>query len=236
MSGFSIALIMCLLVLVGVEGYKKSNMGSPCSKQAYEIQTEQECISACKSMGINYLGSWDGPGDFPKCTYTEGKNRVCHFNTSPNPSRAKVFRKEPAKDYSAICLECVDTHPKGTERCLRRKAKGDCVNKKAIQEKCALTCGICAADNANIVVPPQESYELSAMGQFCNPQTLELQTERECINACNELGYQYLGSWYGPRDFPKCTVVLGGNKACHFNTSPVARTPNKDYAAVCKKP
>merc|ERR1712126_721131 len=156
-------------------------------------------------MGINYLGSWNGPGEMPKCTYTEGLNRVCHFNTSPSPSRTNV-----RKEYSAICLECADTHPGGTERCLARMAKGDCANKKAIQEKCALTCGICTADNANIVVPPQDAYQLSAMGQFCNPQTLELQTE------------------------PKCTVVLGGNKACHFNTSPVARTPNKDYAAVCK--
>merc|ERR1712212_650757 len=56
-------------------------------------------------MGIEYLGSWDGPGEIPKCTYTEGLNRVCHFNTSPNPSRT--------------------------------------ANRKAIQEKCALTCGIC---------------------------------------------------------------------------------------------
>jgi len=231
MSGCSIALIMCLLALVGVEGYKKSNMGSACSEQAYDIQTEQECISACQSMGIEYLGSWDGPGEIPKCTYTEGLNRVCHFNTSPNPSRTAI-----RKEYSAICLECADTHPGGTERCLKRMAKGDCANRKAIQEKCALTCGICAADNANIVVPPQAAYQLSVMGQLCNPQTLELQTERECINACNELGYQYLGSWNGPNDFPKCTVVLGGNKACHFNTSPVPDrvNPNKNYAAVCK--
>merc|ERR1712136_654572 len=187
MSGFFIALSMCLLVLVEVEGYKKSNMGSACSEKAYDIQTEQECISACQSMGIEYLGSWDGPGEIPKCTYTEGLNKVCHFNISPNPSRTGI-----RKEYSAICLECADTHA---------------------------------------------GYQLSVMGQLCNPQTLELQTERECINACNELGYQYLGSWNGPNDFPKCTVVLGGNKACHFNTSPVPDrvNPNKDYAAVCKK-
>merc|ERR1719370_707164 len=97
-------------------------------------------------MGIEYLGSWDGPGEIPKCTYTEGLNRVCHFNTSPNPTRTAI-----RKEYSAICLECADTHPGGSERCLKRMAKGDCANRKAIQEKCALTCGICAADNAKIV-------------------------------------------------------------------------------------
>ena len=231
MSGFSFTFIFCLLVLVGVEGYKKSNMGSLCSEQAYEIQTEQECISACKSMGITYLGSWSGPGDFPKCTYTEGGNRVCHFNTSPSPGRTN-----PNSQYSAICLECADTHPKGTERCLKRMVKGECATKKGIQEKCALTCGICAADNANIVVPPQGGFQKSAKGTLCNPQTLELQTELECINACKELGYPYLGSWNGPGDFPKCTFTEGGNRVCHFNTSPApGRTNvNSQYAAICK--
>jgi len=231
MSGCSITFIVCLLVLVGVEGYKKSTMGSLCSQQAYEIQTEQECISACQSMGITYLGSWNGPGDFPKCTYTEGGNRVCHFNTSPSPGRTN-----PNSQYSAICLECADTHPAGAERCLKRMAKGDCVNRKAIQEKCALTCGICAADNANIVVPPQGGFQKSAKGTLCNPQTLELQTEQECINACKELGYPYLGSWNGPGDFPKCTFTEGGNRVCHFNTSPApGRTNvNSQYAAICK--
>ena len=131
MSGFSFTFIFCLLVLVGVEGYKKSNMGSLCSEQAYEIQTEQECISACKSMGITYLGSWNGPGDFPKCTYTEGGNRVCHFNTSPSPGRSN-----PNSQYSAICLECADTHRKGAATCEKRKAKGKCATKKRVQRKC----------------------------------------------------------------------------------------------------
>ena len=65
----------------------------------------------------------------------------------------------------------------------------------------------------------------------------ELQTEQECINACSELGYQYLGSWNGPGDFPKCTFTEGGNRVCHFNTSPVpGRTNvNSEYAAICKK-
>jgi len=232
MMGYSITFIMCLLVLVEVDGYMKSNMGSLCSEQAYEIQTEQECISACQSMGIKYLGPWNGPGDFPKCTYTEGGNRVCHFNTSPSPGRS-----DPNSQYSAICLECADTHRKGAATCEKRKAKGKCATKKRVQRKCALTCGMCTADNANIVVPPKGGFQKSNKGTLCNPQTLELQTEQECINACSVLGYQYLGSWNGPGDFPKCTFTEGGNRVCHFNTSPVpGRTNvNSEYAAICKK-
>ena len=44
------------------------------------------------------MGPWNGPGDFPKCTFTEGGNRVCHFNTSPIPGRTNV---NPT--YAAIC-------------------------------------------------------------------------------------------------------------------------------------
>ena len=115
--------------------------------------------------------------------------------------------------------------------------KGECATKKGIQEKCALTCGICAADNANIVVPPQGGFQKSAKGKLCNPQTLELQTEQECINACKELGYPYLGSWNGPGDFPKCTFTEGLNRVCHFNTSPIPgrANVNSEYAAICKK-
>merc|ERR1712223_768602 len=160
------------LNVVSGPAFQKSAKGTTCNPQNLELQTEQECINACNELGYPYLGSWNGPGDFPKCTFTEGGNRVCHFNTSPSPGRTN-----PNSQYSAICLECADTHPKGTERCLKRMAKGDCVNRKAIQEKCALTCGICAADNANIVVPPQGGFQKSAKGTLCNPQTLELQTE-----------------------------------------------------------
>jgi len=138
MSTYIVYLLVGLLTLVGVEGYKKSSMGKLCDYQALEIQTEQECINACAAMGITYLGSWNGPGDFPKCTYTEGLNRVCHFNTSPSPGRSSVNSQ-----YSAICLECADTHSGGTARCEARKAKGDCGVKKSIIEGCELTCGVC---------------------------------------------------------------------------------------------
>ena len=226
MSGCSTMYVICILVLVGVEGYQKSNMGSLCSNIAYEIQTEQECISACQSLGITYLGSWDGAGDFPKCTFTEGLNKVCHFNTNSSPGRTNVNSK-----YSAICLECADIHPKGTTRCEARKAKGECATRPGIQRKCALTCAICTADSLNIA-----TFQKATMGTLCNPQTLELETEQECINACNALGYPYLGSWNGPGDFPKCTFTEGLNRVCHFNTSPVpGRTNvNSQYAAICK--
>ena len=76
----------------------KSPIGTLCNTQNSEIQTEQECIAACRKLGITYLGPWNGPGDFPKCTFTEGLNRVCHFNTSPIPGRTNVNPK-----YAAIC-------------------------------------------------------------------------------------------------------------------------------------
>jgi len=230
MSADFVYFLVGLLTSVGVEGYKKSSMGKLCDDQALEIQTEQECINACAAMGITYLGSWNGPGDFPKCTYTEGLNRVCHFNTSPAPGRSSVNSQ-----YSAICLECADTHAGGTARCEARKAKGDCGVKKSIIEGCELTCGVCTADSLNVVAGP--AFQKSAKGTTCNQQNLELQTEQECINACNELGYPYLGSWNGPGDFPKCTFTEGLNRVCHFNTSPSpGRTNvNSQYAAICKK-
>ena len=80
------------------ENFWKSPIGALCNPQSSELQTEQECKDACNKLSISYLGSWNGPGDFPKCTFTEGLNRVCHFNTSPIPGRTNVNSK-----YSAIC-------------------------------------------------------------------------------------------------------------------------------------
>ena len=78
--------------------YQKSPMGSLCKSQDMELETEQECKEACLQLGFPYLGSWNDPGDFPQCTFTEGLNRVCHFNTSPTPGRTNVNSQ-----YAAIC-------------------------------------------------------------------------------------------------------------------------------------
>ena len=85
-------------MFLGRNAYEKSTIGYLCKDQKSEIQNEQECIVACRTFGYPYLGSWNGPGDFPKCTFTEGLNKVCHFNTSPNPGRFNVNPK-----YAAIC-------------------------------------------------------------------------------------------------------------------------------------
>ena len=79
-------------------GYQKSRTGTLCQPQSMEIQTEQECIIACAKLRYPYLGSWNGPGDFPKCVFTERLNRVCHFNTSFQPNRFNVNQ-----NYAAIC-------------------------------------------------------------------------------------------------------------------------------------
>ena len=80
--------------------FQKSPMGSLCQSQDLELETEQECKEACLKLGYPYLGSWNDPGDFPKCTFTEGLNKVCHFNESPSPERIKVNPK-----YAAICKQ-----------------------------------------------------------------------------------------------------------------------------------
>ena len=86
-------------------GYQKSPAGTLCHPQHFpysmEIKTEQECRAACTILGYPYLSPWNGPGDFPKCVFTEKLNRVCHFNTSPFPGRSNVNQ-----NYSAIC-KCI---------------------------------------------------------------------------------------------------------------------------------
>ena len=80
-------------------------MGTLCNTKNSELQIEQECIATCRELGITYLGQWNGPGDFPNCTFTEGlkvvcrvRHRVCPFNTSPIPGRTNV---NPT--YATIC-------------------------------------------------------------------------------------------------------------------------------------
>jgi len=80
------------------ERFLKTKRGTLCNPQSSELQTEQECKDACGEFGYPYKGSWDGEGDFPKCQFTEGLNRVCHFNTNPNPDRTKEYPL-----YAAIC-------------------------------------------------------------------------------------------------------------------------------------
>ena len=79
-------------------GFQKSAVGTLCQPQNLELQTEQDCRTACSKLGYPYRGSWNGPGDFPKCVFTERVNRVCHFNTSSQPGRTNVNGK-----YAAIC-------------------------------------------------------------------------------------------------------------------------------------
>ena len=89
-------------------------MGTLCNTKNSELQIEQECIAACKELGITYLGPWNGPGEFPKCQFTEGLNRVCHFNTSPIPGRTNVNPK-----FAAICkkIDYSGTLKKRLRRC-----------------------------------------------------------------------------------------------------------------------
>ena len=115
---------MALSAFVAVKGYQKSAMGSSCSKRALEIKKESECKQACTELGITYLSPWDGPGDFPGCTYTEGLNKVCHFNTNKNPGRSNLN-----PNYSAICKDCEDV--KSAKQCDKQgKTKSKCDNKK----------------------------------------------------------------------------------------------------------
>ena len=86
--------------LVDEDRFEKSSMGTLCNSKNIELQTEDECKIACAELGFSYKGSFNGPGDFPKCQYTEGGNRGCYFNTSPSPGRSDVNSK-----YSAICAK-----------------------------------------------------------------------------------------------------------------------------------
>ena len=228
MLTYRVSILLAVSAIVLVEGYKKTKMGTICAKRVLEIKNANECRQACAKLGYRYLGSWNGPGDFPACTFTEGLNKVCHFNTNKNPGRNK-----PNPLYSAICKECKDTMPEKT--CQEEGVKQNkCPDKKWARKNCMATCAIC---DANAIIDDGKKFEKAAKGSLCNPQTNELAKEGDCITACAELGFQYLGSWNGPGDFPKCLYTEGFNKVCHFNTSPSpGRTkPNPQYAAICKK-
>merc|ERR1712126_661132 len=103
------AILLAVSAIVAVQGYEKTPMGTTCAKRVLEIKKEKKCIQACAELGYQYLGSWDEAGDFPACTFTEGLNKVCHFNTNKNPGRTDVNPK-----YSAICKECKDKKPEKT--------------------------------------------------------------------------------------------------------------------------
>ena len=223
------AILLAVSAIVAVQGYEKTPMGTTCAKRVLEIKKEKECIQACAELGYQYLGSWDTAGDFPACTFTEGLNKVCHFNTNKNPGRTDVNTK-----YSAICKECKDKKPEKT--CQNAGIlKNKCQNTKWARRNCMATCAIC---DPNAIIDDGKKFEKSAQGSLCNPQNNELATEGDCITACAELGIQYSGSWDGPNDFPKCVYTEGLNKVCHFNTSPnPGRTDiNPKYTAICKKP
>ena len=236
--------LLVVFAIAAVQGYEKSKIGTNCEIRALEIKTESECKQACASLSYRYLGSWNGPNDFPGCTFTEGFNRVCHFNTNSNPDR-KLNCPNCAK-YAAICKKCEDTATGNrcqnqgitNNRCIT--GAGGNGKKWARQTGCLATCGYCDP-NYNAA-----TYEKAAKGSFCNPQTNQLTTEAECRTACNELGYTMDGnhpSWNGPGDFPACLYTEGLNRVCHFNTSPNPATsiqnvpaPGKtEYAAICKK-
>ena len=85
------------------ERFLKTKIGTLCNPQSSELQTEQDCKDACGEFGYPYKGSWDEEGGFPKCQFTEGVNRVCHFNTNPNPDRTREYPK-----YAAICKKSDD--------------------------------------------------------------------------------------------------------------------------------
>merc|ERR1712212_274006 len=109
MLTFRLTILLAVSAIVAVQGYEKTKMGTTCAKRVLEIKKEKECIQACAELEYQYLGPWDGRDDFPACTFTEGLNKVCHFNTNKNPGRTNVNPK-----YSAICKECKDKKPEKT--------------------------------------------------------------------------------------------------------------------------
>jgi len=238
MARISFCILLSLAAFVAVEGYQKSAMGTTCSKRALEIKKESECIQACAALGIQYKGSWDGPDDFPGCTYTEGLNKVCHFNTN------KKGRTMNPK-YSAICKDCEDV--KSAKVCDKQgKKKNKCDKKSWAKRNCMVTCGICdpakdnLVDNNNNNNNNADDYVKAPKGALCGQYGFtELATEADCRAACADLGYPMDAnnpSWNGPGDFPACLYTEGLNKVCHFNTSPnPGRTNvNAQYAAICK--
>ena len=230
MMTIRVIILLAIAAFATVESqYGKTKMGTLCEKRFLEIRKEKHCIEACAALGYQYLGSWDGPGDFPRCTFTEGLNKVCHFNTNKNPDRTDVNPK-----YSAICHDCADQ--KSAAKCAAENvAGGKCDKNNWVRRKCIVTCGMCdpaTLNNNNAVL-----FEKTTMGTLCNPVAQELATEAECITACGQLGFPYLGSWNGPGDFPKCVYTEGLNKVCHFNTSPSPGrvNVNSKYSAICTK-
>ena len=83
--------------------YIKTKPGHLCSALPKEITSDKECKKAGERLGLQYIGSWDGPKQFPACQYawtTSGHIRGpgVFFNTSPKPDRSN-----PHSEISAIC-------------------------------------------------------------------------------------------------------------------------------------
>ena len=76
--------------------YEKTQVGEFCSDKNNEVDSEEDCQEAAKSLDLPWNSSFDSAGAFPACFYVTGE---VYFNRSPNPER-----KNANPPYaSAIC-------------------------------------------------------------------------------------------------------------------------------------
>ena len=77
--------------------YEKTKVGEFCNDLNNEVDSEEDCQEAAKSLDLPWNSSFDSAGAFPACFYVTGE---VYFNRSPNPER-----KNANPPYaSAICV------------------------------------------------------------------------------------------------------------------------------------
>ena len=83
-------------------GYSKLTDGSLCPS-GQEIASEADCKAAAGDLQLSWAHSWEGPGNFPACLFSQDRNQV-FFNLSPKPSKT---HNNPR--YEAICRMASET-------------------------------------------------------------------------------------------------------------------------------
>ena len=88
------------MFLIFKGGYEKTQDGTPCDEEQNEINSEEECKKAGKSLGFAFARAFDIDNYFPACFVDSmyDDNIQVYYNLNTEPRRTE-FRP----NLSAIC-------------------------------------------------------------------------------------------------------------------------------------
>ena len=77
--------------------------GQVCESEFTSITSEQDCIAAANSLGLDWALSWNGPNNFPGCLFADDGRSKVYFNLSPSPATSNLNTR-----YAGICIKSKD--------------------------------------------------------------------------------------------------------------------------------